>query len=144
MTSRNAALLVFHGALLLLIGNLVGIPFAEAIEEDWGAEAVRAWRVAHSSLVMGGALYIAIGAAREFIALPAQPESLLVRLLVATAYLFPAALVLGASLGARGLSPAGPALHGVVFVCFVVSALAILIASGLLLWGTYRALRSTA
>lgn len=129
---------------MLLVGNLVGIPFAGAIEEDWGAEAVRAWRVAHSSLVMGGALYVAIGAAREFVALPLRAESLLVRLLVATAYVFPAALVLGASVGARGLSAAGPPLHVVVFVCFVASVLAILISSGLLLWGTYRALRGAA
>jgi hypothetical protein len=141
MTSRHAALLVFHGALLLLIGNLVGFPFASAIEADWGPEAVRAWRVAHTSLVLGGALYVAMGAARSFVVLPRRAASWLVWLLVSTAYVFPAALVLGASIGARGLSGAGPPLHVLVFVAFTLSVLAILVASVLFLWGTYRALR---
>lgn len=142
MTRGQAAILVFHGALLLLVGNLAGLPFSVAIEEDWGPDAVRAWRVAHTSLVMGAVLYVAIGAARSYVALPRWAASLLVWLLVGTAYVFSSALFLGASIGARGLAATGGPLHLLVFLGFGFSVSALFAASGLFLWGTCRALRS--
>ncbi len=140
MTHKQAGLLIFHGALLLFIGNLVGFIFANAIVENWGADAERAWRVAHTSLVLGGIIYVAIGAARNHIALSQRLNSFLVRALIGTAYVFPAALILGANIGARGLSEDGPPLHVFVFACFVVSVLALIATSALFLWGTYRGL----
>lgn len=140
MTDRQAGLLVFHGALMVLVGNLLGFAFAVAIEDGWDEHAVRAWRVAHTSLVMGGILYVAMGTARSHVVLSARAGTWLVRMLVATAYVFSAALILGASIGARGLSESGPPLHVLVFIAFVFSVLALLIASILFAWGTYRAL----
>jgi hypothetical protein len=140
MTHRQAGLLVFHGALLLLVGNLTGIPFAGAIQDGWGPDAVRAWRVAHTSLVMGGLLYVAMGAARAHISLSPGAAAALVGTLIATAYVFTFALILGASIGARGLSGEGPVLHGLVFGLFAFSVLALFGASGLFLWGAWRAL----
>ena len=93
---------------------------------------------------MGGILYVAIGVARNYVALPARAGSLLLWLLIGTAYIFSISLILGASIGARGLSPTGPPLHALVFACFLLSVLALVVASGLFLWGTYRALRSGA
>jgi len=140
MTDRQAGVLVFHGALLLLVGNLTGLPFALAIQESWGEDVVRAWRVAHTSLLMGGILYVATGLARRHIALPARAGAFMVRALVVTAYVFSSALILGACIGARGLSESGPPLHVLIFVAFLFSVTALFAASILFVWGTYRAL----
>ncbi len=140
MTDRQAGILVFHGALLLLVGNLTGLSFALAIQEGWGEHAVRSWRVTHTSLLMGGILYVATGLARGHIALPARASAFMVRAMVVTAYVFSTALILGASIGARGLSESGPPLHVLVFIAFVFSVSALFAVSMLFVWGTYRAL----
>ena len=55
--------LLFHGAIVLLIGSLSGIPYGSAITQKKDEEVVRAWRVAHSGLSMGGTTMIAFAAA---------------------------------------------------------------------------------
>lgn len=40
--------LLFHGAIVVLIGLLSGIPYGSAIIKKKGKSVIRAWRVAHS------------------------------------------------------------------------------------------------
>src|SRR4051812_424474 len=47
--------LLFHGAVVLLIGFACGAPMGRSIVRGRPEAVVRAWRVAHSSLVAGGA-----------------------------------------------------------------------------------------
>src|SRR5207248_1591905 len=54
--------LVLHGGIVLLIGLLCGAPLGSAVVRGKGEEAVRAWRVAHTSLVTGGILLLAVAA----------------------------------------------------------------------------------
>src|SRR5687768_4129037 len=52
--------LILHGGVILLLGLLSGVPFGRAIVHVKSEAAVRAWRVAHSGLSMGGVLLLAL------------------------------------------------------------------------------------
>ena len=143
MTQRLTRQLVFHGALLVLVGMCVGFPFAAAITEGWGPESVRAWRVAHTSLVLGGALYLAIAAVSAHLVLGRAACLALTWSLVGAAYVFASALILGASVGARGLEPGGPPLHALVFALFATSLAALFAAVAIVAWGAFAGLRET-
>ena len=54
--------LLFHGAIVMLIGLLSGIPYGLAITKEKDESVIRAWRVAHSGLAMGGTTMIAFAA----------------------------------------------------------------------------------
>ena len=49
MAQREQSLLVFHGAVVLLIGSLFGFPIVAATES--GSESLQAWTSAHSAVV---------------------------------------------------------------------------------------------
>jgi hypothetical protein len=141
MRRRQVLLLVFHGLLLVVLGMLVGVPFREAIIGHAGADAERSWRVAHTSLIGGGALYLALAAVAHHLVLGPRAASFAVGSLVFAVYAFAFGFVVGPAAGARGLEPTGPALHVVVFAVFAVALLAAFAAFGVLLWGAFVAMR---
>lgn len=102
---------------------------------------MRAWRVAHSGGVMVGLMLIAIGAVRHRLLLGDRMAAALEWSLVRSAYSFALGLVVAATAGVRGLQAAGPALNWVVFAAYAVGALGALPGVGLLIVGTYTALR---
>jgi hypothetical protein len=132
--------IVFHGLLLVVLGMIVGFPFLQAITAHTGPDAERAWRVAHTSLVGGGALYLALAAVGHHLVLPRRAAVFVVRALVFAAYAFVFGFVVGPAIGARGLEPVGPPLHLLVFVAFAAGLLLAFLAMAVLLWGAYVAL----
>lgn len=96
--------LLFHGAIVLLIGQLSGIPYGSAINQKKDEEVVRAWRVAHSVLSMGGTTIIAIAAAIDRSDINTIFLAILVWSLVVSGYGFCVALPYGAWVGERGLT----------------------------------------
>ena len=136
--------LLAHGSVVLLVGLLSGAGFSEAITGAQGGDAERAWRVAHTGLSLGGALFIAIAMALPTLVLSERVASFLTWSLVASGYGFAIALPLGALLGFRGLEPAGPASNFVVFVGNAIGALGSLVGALLFCWGAFRSLRSSA
>lgn len=54
--------LIFHGAVVLLFGLLLGAPYARAIKREAAAHIVNSWRVAHLSLPIGAVLMFAVAA----------------------------------------------------------------------------------
>jgi vacuolar-type H+-ATPase subunit I/STV1 len=141
MTRRQSLLVVFHGLLLVLLGMLVGLPFHEAITSQAGPDAERAWRVAHTSLVGGGTLYLGIGAVASQLVLGPRAASVATASLVFAAWAFAVGFLLGPAIGARGLEPVGPPLHVFVFALFVPALLLALLAIAVLLRGAWLALR---
>jgi hypothetical protein len=137
-----ASALVFHGLLLVLLGMLVGFPFQQAIVSGAGPEAQRAWRVAHTSLVLGGVLYLALAAVAHHLILPRRAALFVVASLLFAAYAFAIGFVVGPAVGARGLEPVGPALHVAIFAVFAVGLLLALAAVVVLLWGAFEGLRT--
>ena len=141
MTRRSALQVAFHGILLVVLGMLVGLPFADAITSHSGPEVERAWRVAHASLVTAGTLYIAIAAIAHHLILPRPAAAFVTWSFVLSTYAFAFAFVVGPVVGARGLEPTGPPLNVLVFVVLVTSLLASFISVVLVLWGLFAALR---
>lgn len=101
--------LVLHGSVSLLAGFLSGAPMGSAINRGAGEASVRAWRVAHTGLVMGGLLLLAIAAILPRVAgagrLSEAAVWVLVVAFVVSVYGFLVALPLGAYTGNRGLQP---------------------------------------
>ena len=96
--------LLFHGAIVLSIGQLSGIPYGSAIAMKKDEDLVRAWRVAHSGLSMGGTTMIAIAAALNLLDTNAIALSIVVWSSVISGYGFCLALPYGAWVGHRGLT----------------------------------------
>jgi vacuolar-type H+-ATPase subunit I/STV1 len=142
MTRRMIVRVVFHGALLVVLGMLVGFAFHRAITEGSGADVQRAWRVAHTSLVGGGALYLAFAAVAQYLVLSPQAARLAVWSLVVAAYAFAFGFVVGPAVGARGLEATGPPLHVLVFAALATGLFLLLLAACVILWGSYAALRA--
>jgi hypothetical protein len=122
--------LLFHGAIVLLIGSLSGIPYGSAITQKKDEEVIRAWRVAHSGLSMGGTTMIAFAAAINQLEISAmrsalaQPIalSILVWSSVISGYGFCIALTYGAWVGHRGLSLGQTIENKIVYLGNMVGA----------------------
>lgn len=143
MSPREVRQLVFLGFLLLFLGLVAGLPFHDAITASRGPDAVRAWRVAHTSLVGLGALYLAIAAVADHLVLGRRAAALAVRGLVLTAYASVFAFILGPAVGARGLEPVGRPLNVLVFVAFAVAILASFVAIAVCLRGAWAGWAAT-
>ncbi len=141
MAERSQMQIVLHGAIVLFIGLLGGIPFVLAVGNDWGAEAVRAWRVAHSGGVVLGLMLLVVGAVLHRLLLRDRVASVLVLSLVASAYSFTFDLVVADTGGGRGVKAVGPALNWAVFVAYLVGSLGAFLGVALVIHGAYGALR---
>lgn len=132
--------LIFHGAVILFIGLLCGAPLGSAAVRSKSEEKVRAWRVAHSSLIMGGILLLAIAGISAHVRLSAFASAVLVWALVASSYAFAVVLPLAARYGHRGLSFAPPLLNRAIYCGNMAGAGGLLVGTGMLLWGAYGSL----
>jgi hypothetical protein len=132
--------LVFHGAVILLIGFLCGAPLGSAIVRKKPEETIRAWRVAHTSLVAGGMLLLVVAAIVDRLWMDAWSMVAMVCAFVAGGYAFVISLPLAAWSGYRGLAPAAPALNRVIYAGNVLGTLALLVGAVLLAWGAYSGL----
>ena len=143
MSERDQRFLVFHGAILLMAGNLAGLPFAQAIADGWGEEAVRGWRVAHTGLVSAGLLLVAVGTALRHVVLGASAGRMLRWALLVAGYAS-LGLVVGAAAAVRGLQPMGPPVNLVVLASNAALGLGAFIGTALLIrgaWAGYSAVR---
>ena len=136
----HAKQLILHGAVILLVGLLCGAPLGSASVRGKAEETVRAWRVAHSSLVMGGILLLALAGVVSHLQLSATALELLVWAFVASSYGFAVVLPLAAHYGHRGLSLAPPLLNRVIYCGNMAGAGGLIVGTAVLLWGAYAAL----
>jgi hypothetical protein len=138
MDESAPARVVFHGAVVLLIGLLCGIPFAQVLTAGGDPELARAWRVAHVGIAAGGILGIATGPALRHVALGARGATWLVGALITSLYGFAVALILGPLAGVRGLEAQGPPANLLVFAANTVASVASVVAAVLLAMGAWR------
>ena len=139
MIERLQLHVILHGAIVLLVGLLCGIPFG-SVAARAGDDAARAWRVAHAGGAMLGVMLIAIAAVLPQLRLTDLVASLLAWSLVIGAYSFTLGVILAALTGARGLEPGGSATNVVVFLAYLVGALGTLLAVALTIAGAAAAL----
>lgn len=133
--------LVFHGAIVLLFGLLLGAPYAKAIKREAAAHIVNSWRVAHLSLPIGATLMLATAAVLSSLSAPAWLLWLIAIALIVSAYGFCVSTPLAAVSGQRGLSSDGVVgLGRLVYLGNVVGALASIVAALALLVAAFLSL----
>lgn len=139
MIARLQLHVILHGAIVLLIGFLCGLPFG-SVAMRAGDEAARPWRVAHAGGAATGTMLIAIAAVLPHLRLTDLLAWLLACSLIVSAYSFTLGVIVAALTGARGLAAGGSAANIVVFVAYVVGAVTAFLAAGLTIAGAATAL----
>jgi hypothetical protein len=132
--------LVFHGAVVLLIGLLCGAPYGRAVIRNAPEHIVRAWRVAHGSIPLGAALMFAIAAVLSHLRGTDSLKWVEALLLIVSSYAFCFSLPLAAIVGHRGLSSGGPTSAKLVYAGNMVGAVSSLAAAVVLLYLAYISL----
>jgi hypothetical protein len=132
--------LLFHGAIVLLIGLLSGMPYGSAITKKKGEEAIAAWRVAHSGLSMGGTTMIAFAAAIDLLEMNEIALLILVWSSVISGYGFCLALPYGAWVGHRGLSIGKTIESKIVYLGNILGATGSLVSTLALIFGCLQSM----
>jgi len=138
MNPTTARRLVFHGALLFLLGLLAGFVAPSAINPRMGLSA-------HLEGVMNGTFLLALGAVWSHVRLSPRAEAWSVRLILYAAYVNFASVLLGALTGASRLMPiagqghTGPAwAEAIVAFGLVTISIAMVAGVALVLAGVAR------
>jgi hypothetical protein len=104
MQNQPGMFLILNGLIGLMIGFLCGAPLGRAIAGRKHDDVVRAWRVAHSSLVSGGIMLLAIASVLPDLQLTVGVQWAVSIALSLSLYAFSYALVFGSWQGHRGLN----------------------------------------
>jgi hypothetical protein len=135
-----ARYLLFHGAIVFLIGLLCGMPYGIAIHLKQNDEVIRAWRLAHGALSLSGTAMIAIAA---ILSSPYTTEMIqwsLAIALIVSGYGFSFALTLEPFVGERGLLWTKSWSNNIVFVGNGIGILGSLIGSVVMVYAAYMSL----
>ena len=138
MDRKRASLLAAHAAIVLLIGLIVGFPFATATTA--GGD-VRAWRMAHLEGLLNGLLMLGVAAASPFLTLGPRAQAALFWTLIVTGYGNALASWLAAGSGERGLAAGGSLSNNLVFAGFMIAVVTVIVALIVLAIGAFRAAR---
>lgn len=141
MDTRLRARMVFHGAVVVMLGLLAGFPHAFVLTGQIAGEE-RAWRMAHLEGLLNGMLVMIAAAVAGSLALSPRQHAWLVWSLVAAAYGNVVASVLGATFGVRGLAFAGPPANAIMNLLFWVAIAGVLVGVALLIVGARNAVRA--
>ena len=137
---RNERLrLVLHGAIVLLVGLLCGLP--TTVESLSGSE--RHWHVAHEGLIMMGVWMLVSSSILSGLLLGAKEAAALFWALLAMGYGFLVSLVIGGVIDADVFSPGGTVANNVAFVCSVLGIGGAIIAASLIIMGAWAALKAS-
>lgn len=135
MTNSLRDKLIFHGAIVIILGLLAGFPFVMVLNGSMEGE-VRAWRMAHLEGILNGLVCLAAAGVIGYLSLDAKKLKLLAWSLIVMSYGNLIASVVGASTGNRGLEFVGPAANMIVFSLFMVAIVGVFIGVGLLALGS--------
>jgi uncharacterized membrane protein len=135
MDSQLVQCLLIHGSIVILFGLLSGFPFWIAIIRCHDQSAVRAWRVAHTTLIGCGLLMLVVYLISPKLALSAELRSLLTWVLVASGYGFVFALVVGAATKYRALTPRPFGVNTLLFMGHLIGAAGAIVAMCIVLYG---------
>ena len=132
--------LVFHGAIVLLFGLLLGAPYARAIKRKAAEHVINSWRVAHLSLPIGVTLMLAVAALLPSFAISATMSWSIAIALIVSSYAFCISTPLAAITGDRGLSPRSTGLARLVFIGNMIGAWTSIVSAVLLLYAAFHSL----
>lgn len=137
METQSAHMLLVHGCIFLLLGLAAGLPFWWVIIRRKPGGNTRAWRVAHTTLLMFGLLVIVIAMLSSRLDLSSRLIALLNVALLVSGYSFALALIVGAVLERRALLPTRNIADVVLFAGHVFGATGVTLGIGLLLYGLW-------
>jgi hypothetical protein len=132
--------LLLHAMIIYVVGLLAGFPYGAAINRGNSEVRIRQWRVAHGSLVVGATTMIAIAAVLSHLNVGPFARWLIAGSSIAAGYGFAVALPVGAWVGKRGLTAAGPLSNQVVFAGNALGVGGSLLSAGVLLYACLRSL----
>ena len=133
--------MIFHGAVVILLGLLAGFPYALVITGSL-VSSERAWRMAHLEGVLNGLLVIVVAAVWDRLALDGWKRDVLAWSLVLMAYGNVVASVIGATFAVRGLEPGGSPSNTLVYLLFMLAVVGIVVGVGLVAEGAWKRRRS--
>lgn len=144
MTDRLQRLMIAHGALVFLVGMVVGFPFGFAILAETAPNTsgwqppgdVRGWRMAHLEGVLNGLTLIAVAAVGDKLRLSARLGAVVAWGLIITSWGNMSASVIGPIFGGRGLEFGGDASNSLMFVLFMVAVVTVIVSMAVIVKGS--------
>jgi hypothetical protein len=138
MMRRDRSLIILHGAALVLLGLLLGLP---AVAEELAGTHPTTWRAGHAALLQAGVWLLATAAVAPQLALPPGQMRALCWSLLVTAYAFTTAVIVQAMTGVRALSLSASIATSIAYVANIVTVGAGVLAAALTLLGAAAALK---
>jgi uncharacterized YccA/Bax inhibitor family protein len=133
MLHSDRVRVVFHGAVVLLVGLLCGLP---TVPEE---EPMRLWHTAHESLIMIGLLLLAVSSVIPVLKLERREANGLVWSLLATGYGLMIGLILQAVTGQHAFGPSRSPVLMLAFVGNAIGMLGSVLTAALTLMGAHAA-----
>lgn len=124
--------LVRHGAIVLLIGLLCGLP---TVVESLNGDAGRVWHTAHEGLIMMGIWMLVMSSVLPLLGLARREMTVLYASLLGMGYGFAVALVLGGIAGETPFTPGPTLLAFIAFLFAVVGILGSVLSAALTIMG---------
>jgi hypothetical protein len=129
-----ARILAIHGAIVLLLGILAGLPFWLVILGSRKKD-IRPWQVAHATLIAVGLMLLVVAVIAPHLTLNDVLRGWLTGSLVASGYGFSFALIVGAAVGNRGLDPRPVGINTWFFLGHLIGAIGSVVGGTILLLG---------
>lgn len=131
--------LILNGSFVLFAGILSGFPYWLAIIRRKEQETIRAWRVAHSFLIMEGMMLLVVGIISPDLPLDERTIWIMVWALIISAYGFVLAFTFGAWTRYRGLTPKPYGMNTIFFGWHIVGIVGSLIGITIFVYGALKA-----
>ena len=132
--------LLFHGAIILLLALLAGLPYGRAILKKEADSTIFAWRVAHSALAIGAILMFALVPILSQLNVEQEIMWYIAVLFIVSGYAFSFALYLGPIVGHRGLAYGGSLPAKLVYFGNSTGAFTSLLGAFILLYAAWETL----
>lgn len=138
MSTNDRLRLIVHGAIVLLVGLLSGLP--TVIEAS--SESGRYWHTAHEALIMIGIWMLASSSLFPVLVLERREARGLLWAHLLMGYGFMTALLIGGAIGFTAFQPGGTPITFTAFIAATVGILGAVMASALTLMGARAALKA--
>ena len=140
MTEQFTKYLIFHGAIIILIGLFSGLIYWQTIIRNKRPEVIRGWRITHVFLVIEGMFIVIVGLGIPHLVLSGLAVRVLVWTIASSGYGFAWAFVGGAWKGYRGLTPRPYGLNTILFLGHFIGAGGSLIGIAMIIYSTFKTL----
>jgi hypothetical protein len=136
----SAKYLVFHGAIVLLIGLLCGAPYGRAINRGYPYKTITAWKFAHGALPLSAMLMFSVAGFLSYLSVSDAYKWFIALVCIVSSYAFCYSLPAAAIVGHRGLTLGDTLPVKLVFFANLLGAGTSLIGAVALMYAGYMSL----